>query len=308
MSECYTCPRCHYSSKIRSNLYRHLRSVKACDTIYSDIEREQVLNNIRIPKSDSCHGCTICGKQYVTRQGLHWHLKKHEAPVEDKVIAVLRQEIEELKKEMAAAKCTNQIQNIHTQNNCQTQNNIQNQQNIIINAFGNEDVSYISSRSDFKQFMIKCLKMRHAGLCEYISSKHFHEDHPENHNIRKLNKKDNIIEYHDGKKWRINLKEYVINEIMRDVESEFKQFVETSFSDTSPLSKDAQIAIDHYMEAVGVPFEWDLDCKYYTYDDSVSDDEDKHRKKEREELKKRLYDLAIEHIYRESKKVHKDAS
>lgn len=300
MAREFICPRCCYVSKTSSNLLRHLRNKRICDPIKSTISQEQAIKDYLGRKGDEFI-CQICEKTYQTRQGLHWHIKNHHPNSDESLlIQELRQEIEVLRRKVhSSSPNVNTQNNIQTQNNCQTQNNIQNQ--IVINAFGKEDISYLTNSPDFKDFIMKCLEMRQNGICKYISSKHFDSEHPENHNIRKLNKKDRVIEYHDGTSWISEFKNYVVNTILKDIETDVRNFLENSFSEYNPLSKEAQITLDHYMEAVGKQFEWDLDCDNYNYDDSNDAGPSKH---DQEEFRKYVYEMIINHIYAETKKVH----
>lgn len=184
----------------------------------------------------------------------------------------------------------------HIQNQTNNNNNIQ----ININAYGKEDMSYIKDHPNFKRFMLKCFSQQHNGLCEYVSKKHFHPDHPENHNIRKLNKKDNFIQVHDGKKWKTDFKKIAMDDLFTKIAGDFRTFLQEAFSD-APMDTRAKAAVDRFMEAVGTHLEWDLNCDNYEFEDDECDD----LEKEKNDMKKDIFDLVCEHVYQESKSVVK---
>lgn len=53
--------------------------------------------------------------------------------------------------------------------------------------------------------------------------------------------------------------------------------------------------LDNFMSTVGSPLEWDFTCDDYDYNDRMTDDQ-------RNRLKDRVFSLAIEHIYKNSKR------
>ena len=136
----------------------------------------------------------------------------------DNKIQILEKEIEKLK-------LTNTTTNINNGNIIQ--------QNIIINNFGNEDISHIT-----KKQIIRALKMNKGCPVELVKLIHFNKEKPENHNIYKPNFKDKYVKYRDNNIWKIGDLMKIVTELylskMDIVEEKFeelKQFLEDSKKD-----------------------------------------------------------------------------
>ena len=70
---------------------------------------------------------------------------------------------------------------------------------IIVNDFGNEDVSYINQD---KEFLKDCLKKLTTSAIESVVKKiYFDEDHPENHNIKMQNIRENQVIVKENNEW-----------------------------------------------------------------------------------------------------------
>ena len=94
-------------------------------------------------------------------------------------------EIAELKEKLANANATK------VTNNYKTINNI-----ITINAFGEEKIDYITDEKK-----IKYCKENYKSLKTYLNDVHFNPNHPENHNIKLQNKKENMCLIMENNKW-----------------------------------------------------------------------------------------------------------
>jgi hypothetical protein len=212
------------------------------------------------------------------------------------VVAELQSKVKELEAKLdgqhASSSNTTTTTNNNNINNGTVNNNAVNN-NVIINAFGKEDISYLTEHKGFKKFMVNCLRSKAEGMVEFIAKKHFHPDHPENHNLRKLNKKDEFIEVKTGKEWKTRYSEDVMFDLFSSIEKEFASFVENVFLEDGSLNKQW---LNTFMKMVGVPLDWDLNTDSYEYkcDTPLSDEE-------KERLRQRIYRLAIENIYKKSK-------
>ena len=83
------------------------------------------------------------------------------------------------------------IHNITT-NNITTNNNITNNiTNNNFNVFGKEELGYILENMETDPRIRECLK----SIVYTIELVHFNRDHPENHTVRKLNKKSELVEF-----------------------------------------------------------------------------------------------------------------
>ena len=84
-----------------------------------------------------------------------------------------------------------------------------NNNTVIINAFGKENLAYIS-----KEYIHGLIREGAYGsirkLIKYI---HFNPDHKENHNIKIPNKRDKYAMVYDGNMWKIRNKKNMITTI-----------------------------------------------------------------------------------------------
>jgi hypothetical protein len=180
-----------------------------------------------------------------------------------------------------------------------TVNNINNgtitNNTFVINGLGEEDITYLTNSRDYKRFMSHCIRDNIGGVCEFMVRKHLDQDHPENVNIRKLNKKDEFIEYHDGKTWKLGVSDNVLDDVFSKIEKDFANFVDMFVSQDHLLQKQW---IDRFMKKVGEPLEWDLTSTSYDYEFSDMSDDLK------ETMKARIYRIACQYIYRHSSKIH----
>ena len=288
----YNCKRCGYQSDRKGDMKKHLSRQNPCPAMLQDIPCSTLLEELCQKRERRCYCCEICQTEFSSSQSKYLHKQRCEKNYNELVskseINELRTQLEELRSQM------NNRPNLIQQNNHGTVNNIQN--NITINALGKENVSYITDNPNFKQFMIRCIKQRADGVCEFLMRKHFDPKHPENNNIKKLNKKDNFMEVFDGADWKVRFSEDVLDDVFIHLQKDFAQFVEQELcSDDGKLKI---VSVENFMKYVGAPLEWDLSTFEH---DFTSDCLSEERKAD---LKKKLYMLALEHIYRKSKEVY----
>jgi hypothetical protein len=98
-----------------------------------------------------------------------------------------------------------QIQNITNNNNINQTNNV-----IMINNFGNENLSHITLQ-DYKKYFSTYFK----GFLNFIEKVHFDDNMPENHNICITNMKSKDIKVYEGDKWIAKPKTDVIDKFLR---------------------------------------------------------------------------------------------
>lgn len=148
----------------------------------------------RISSGDSLTHVCECGKQYSYRQSLHLHKKK--CNINPSTQQKLETKIERLQ---------NQIEQLliaQTNNSATSTTNIGTQNNnvhITVNAFGKENVDYITNKV--------CLQIVNQVFNSVHAAAHivfFNPDHPENHNIKIPNKKEPYaMVMKDNQKWEI---------------------------------------------------------------------------------------------------------
>jgi len=163
------------------------------------------------------HQC-ICSKKYLHRQSLNRHqqnckvyldklndIQKNNVEKKDdekdlmkQKIEILEEERQELRGQIAmllekfadqqpkpATSTVNQ-DNSHYKTLIENQSNNQNIENmtININAFGNENLDYLTD-----QIIVKCVGRIYNSIPVLIEKIHFDPEHPENHNIKITNRK-----------------------------------------------------------------------------------------------------------------------
>jgi len=180
MSE-FKCIVCNICFKSKMNLEKHTTNSK--------------LHTKRVASLESFYHICDCGKQYSYRQSLHLHRKTCQMKPSDQQkletkIEKLENQIEQLLISQTRSAITTTTNNIGTQNN-----NV----NITINAFGKENVDYITNKV--------CLQIVNQVFNSIHTAAHivfFNPDHPENHNIKIPNKKEPYaMVMKDNQQWEI---------------------------------------------------------------------------------------------------------
>ena len=136
--------------------------------------------------------CRFCNKPFKYRQGRHKHEKYrcNIAKLKDVQITILENEVETLRKRLDENKTTVHMTN---SNNTSTNTNSHNTINNIINinGIGKEKVEYLLPF--VKKNLNRFIRLEPEYFAEYIKHKHFNPAHPENHNVKCTNKKENQI-------------------------------------------------------------------------------------------------------------------
>ena len=267
----FKCPSCY---KVYSRYQRLLEHKSKCNFKSHPFECE------------SCHNIL---SSYCT---LARHRKTCSKKQEQEEVKQLKKENEELRLQLSQT----QTQNTTVANSSITsgQNTFvgdHNTANIInINGLGKEDIGYLTDNPRFKSFMTKCINNQLDGVMEYLENKHFNPKHPENHNLKKLTKKDSFMECYDGEKWRTRYCDDIMHDVFHNMYKAFADFVETATQD----GKLKKVWLDNFMSTVGTPLDWDVNCDNYEFNDRMTDEQKTH-------LKERVFALAIEYIYKQSK-------
>lgn len=198
-----SCPRCGYTTHDQGNMRKHLFCRKTpCPAKVADIDMEDFLREYQDKLFHKKHECKSCNKKFAHASGLSRH-RQSCSQDDDRDLRILQ--LEEKVKQLASMQ--NHQGPITIQNITNVQNNaIQN--NKIINAFGKEDLSHITSC-----FLDRCVKRTNQGLVELLDQLHFGGD-GRNRNVRITNRKIPLAEYNDGHGWRFDKKERVLNRML----------------------------------------------------------------------------------------------
>lgn len=291
----FTCKRCGYETKIKENLVKHLRRKTPCNATLQDVSQDDLIRELTDRTFSSSFICSECESSFNHASSLYRHKARcpgRKAEQEDKedLLRSLKEKDDRIKQLEAmlsnqqGSPCT-----IGTQNNIHVVNNIQ------INNFGREDISYMTDHPRFQQFMIACIRGKASGVIEFLDKKHFNTNHPENNNLRKLNKKDKFMQVYKNGKWKLAFCDEVLEDVLHNIQDQFSKFVESELYEHGGSLK--KVWIDNFMKEVGVALDWDLSIGTYEFDtDSISDEK-------KSELKKKIYMLLTEHIYQKSKEI-----
>lgn len=228
----FICDVCQITFKSKKTLSKHLKTQKHLSCTDKDVKK---------------YTCS-CGKWYTHKKSLYNHQKVctydnsiqevsiqndepevHSTPIEKQLEDLkstieeerhrheeerrrYHEEMDELRKqvEMLMEKSTGNI----TNNNSNSNNNnthIETQNIILVNSFGNENTDYLTD-----QIITKLIKNNGPATCipKIIESIHFDPEHPENHNIKVTNQKNNYAKVIKENKWvTVNKKRTIENMI-----------------------------------------------------------------------------------------------
>ena len=196
MFKYFKCKRCNKIFDRKYNYDRHINNKKVCEInieVIEEIENEQI-----IPPSNeqskpaiklNLSECDYCGKSYSTKFNLNKHIKKcivlnKKNEINEQKEALYKERISHL--ETQVLELTKKVGNTYSYQINQHVDQSVHQQNIQINAYGNENLNYITPNQIEKL-------ISHPSTClpEFIKMVHYHEEHPENHNV--VNIKENVI-------------------------------------------------------------------------------------------------------------------
>ena len=177
--DCYRCRFCLKTFSSDSNLTRHLNQ-KNCKLKNDNVaiyERELGIEPPDVPPLT----CRFCYVKYSKRQSYQRHMNS-ECKEKLKYENELQRKVLSNRKEVAEAKVS-----LNGSHNTNCQNNTVNNNNIYLppmNAFGNENVDYITTKMLLKQIeLCKDLTDITATVKTFTQLIHAHPAHPENHNV-----------------------------------------------------------------------------------------------------------------------------
>jgi hypothetical protein len=168
---------------------------------------------------------------------------------------------------------------------------------------GSEKIDYLLEHPDFITIMNNCIENKVDGICNLIAMKHFDPEHPENHNIRKLNKKDNFLEVYKNKCWTTKNYRDGLDFITIPLEMTFSLFMEKMVEQNISIKKSV---FQHFMKEVGSILGWDLSVGDYnfSFNNSSMNNNDLSEKSQKS-LKTKIYKVCSDCIYNNSKVIHK---
>ena len=215
----FFCESCNYKTSFSQNYNRHLKTKKHQANITKDSNslinmvktqkdpiktQKDPIKTQKDPIKTQEFTCDYCEKSFSSFA----HMRRHEIHrckdnpnIINKILESKNRRIKKLEKdkEMLYKKISELISKVGD-------TNIQN--NIIINNYGDEDMSHITDT-----IKNELLKIPYGAIPKLIESVHFNDKKPENKNIVMPNKKENILKIYHGDKWIYKNK----NETIRDL-------------------------------------------------------------------------------------------
>lgn len=295
----YNCEICKYETLHKSNFNKHSKTIKHCKKL-----EEKNKDDIEKIESNICY---ICTKKLSSKQSYNSHIVKCRGLSSSlecsKCKINFNNRVSRYKHEQKC--CLINPKNISITNINNTTNNIINNNivNITVNKIGNEKLDHFIEHPDFINFMYNCIENKIDGICNLIAKKHFDPEHPENHNIRKLNKKDNFIEIYDNNSWNIKNYKDGIYHFTISLEETFSTFMEKLTNENIEIKYDV---IQHFMKEIGSILEWDLSTGNYDFSyNNINMKKKKMSDKETKMLLIKIYKLFCECLFKYSKIIHK---
>ena len=237
----YICPRCKYSTNIKTHIKNHFKRKHPCRAIVEDISIEKCISALNDNKLDLLLNnhkkrqksvkkaskkpntksynlkftCKFCDERCNSRQSLHYHIKNSCLYNNSKTDELEKQnflnqfnkimKVQLDAKDMIINELKSQIEVLlKNQGNNNTHNT---QYNILLKSFGSENTSYITS--NYVHSLINDGPvMSIPKLLKYI---HFNPEHLENRNVKIPNKKQNYAQIYNGKDWEYRDKRETID-------------------------------------------------------------------------------------------------
>ena len=235
----YICPRCRYSTKIKTHMTNHFNRKKPCESKYNSIGIPKCIHELNNITSDSIllgvsdvdknfknmkpppphtsppiinpkkqYICGPCGKVFTRRDNLKRHQRnctgapgKNNVYTKSEVVNLVENMNEEYDKKDRINQAI--IKELRNQIGLLMQNqgsNITYNTSIMLNAFGQETTNYIDNN-----FIDKLVQKGPINsISMLLRHIHFNPDHTENHNIMIPNKKSTFAKIFNGHNWQIS--------------------------------------------------------------------------------------------------------
>lgn len=206
----FQCKKCGKLFDRKFNYERHVENKRPCVIvpIPTIIEKPQIILNDP-KKDDNINECEYCGRSYSTKFNLNKHTKKcpfnnSNNEIDSEKEMMYKERINHLENQVI--ELTKKIGNTYSlQFNHHLDQSVH-QQNIQINAYGSENLNYITANE-----VKKLISSPATCLPQFIKLVHYHEEHPENHNVVIDEIKENVIKILKNKNdWNMSgLEEFV---------------------------------------------------------------------------------------------------
>lgn len=186
---------------------------------------------ITIMESEESRTCKFCGKLFAHRPNKvrhsNYYCKQNPAKkiknVTNTAPSIQPQQIDNVK--LLEAKLMEIIELLkqQPQQSVHYGDNIQNQNVFVLNNYGKETLDHITN-----EFLDSCVQLRAKGFINLLNKIHFDPSVPENHNLKIVSKKREVMgTYIDGE-WALTDKDSVLNELInKGYTVLFKHYIDT---------------------------------------------------------------------------------
>ena len=249
----YECKHCNFITILKGNYTQHLNtkkhftnneiSLSAMVTTPKDPEKTQ--KDPEKTQKDPpffCDYCNLNFSSYPHKRRHELHRCKDNSSIKDQKINKLEKEKKKL--ETKIEKMMNKMCTINNTTNNNTQNIV------IVNNYGKENTDYLTVDK-----IKKLLDRPYDSIQDLIKMLHFNVDHPENHNVKITNKKEQFALVWNDPIWELRKKKSVVkdmvdkgymmidtthDEVSYDTNKTNKKYVkfQTNFEDDSTNIKD----------------------------------------------------------------------
>ena len=236
--ETYDCKCCKFSTKLKSNYTRHLKTKKHQKVIQSYPKSYPKLSKknkkINEEYESTKHVCKYCGKEYKYRPGLSKHIKyscqKNEDEDLKELVKLMNEQLNTInnklnestadneKKDKMIKKLTNKLQiNNYNTNNVIVTN--------ILN-YKDTDISHLTAK-DYERAIYQV----NDAIPSIMKQIHFNPQKPENMNIYIPNIKDKYILIFNENEWQIESRNTTVNNLIDDKYSILKEWYDENLRD-----------------------------------------------------------------------------
>jgi hypothetical protein len=204
----FTCKRCLIHFERKDYLKKHLLRKKTCDYVHENIDIKLLIDELCTKKlNEKTYDCEYCKKQFNLSSTKCEHKKICKLnPLNNEIVSIPKAEYLALQNRTAKM-----IVNNNTTNNTQ---------NIIVNNFGQEDISHLLKRLEYYWHN------KAHGLIEMTKDIHFDPKHPENHTLNLTNQRNKIIKVKDKGKWVPKETDEAIDEVVYTISKAIEGFME----------------------------------------------------------------------------------
>jgi hypothetical protein len=211
----YKCDCCNYSSKIKCNWIRHLKTKKHFNNFENSLqpmvmttnEHKMSTNEHKMSTNEHTFKCDFCDLYFST----HPNKRRHEIHYCKENPETMKYKIHKLEKEKKKLekKIEKMMDKMCTINNNTTNNNNNTQNIIVVNNYGKENTDYLTAEK-----IEKLLDRPYDSIQDLIKMLHFNVEHPENHNVKITNKKEPFALVWNDPIWEIRKKKSVVKDMV----------------------------------------------------------------------------------------------